>query len=114
MLELTKKPHTDLVELRFLVRKSNVAAATRAMEPYAATEDDVEMIPWREAFPDFGPHTAIVGGRTKEGLTQQELAKRLGISRSNLSAMENGKRTIGTKMAKRLGEALQLDYRLFL
>lgn len=114
MLEPTKKHHTELVELRFLVREEHVASARRVMEPYATTEDDEESIPWREAFPDYGPHTALAGLRYRENMTQQALANRLGISRSNLSAMENGKRTIGKDMARRLGEALNVDYRLFL
>lgn len=114
MLEHTKKPLTELVELRFLVRKSNVPAATRAMEPYATTPEDEETVPWREAFPELGPGDLLAGLRYREELTQQQLAERIGISRSNLSAMENGKRPIGREMAKRLAREFGTNYRLFL
>jgi len=38
--------------------------------------------------------------------TLSKLSKLTGIPKSNLSAMENGKRPIGVKMAKILGKAL--------
>lgn len=57
---------------------------------------------------------SLKGARFKEGLSQVELARILKISQSDLSKMENGQRTIGRNMAKRLGEALQIDYRVFL
>lgn len=110
----TKTLRTELVELRFLVRRDKVAAAQRAMAPYAAMQEDEERIPWKEVFPEFGPGDVLAGLRSREGITQQELAERIGISRSNLSAMEHGKRTIGKEMAKRLAAALGTDYRVFL
>ncbi len=57
---------------------------------------------------------ALRGARVKEGVTQRELAARLGITQGNLSRMETGKRPIGKGMAKRLGQALNLDPRVFL
>lgn len=114
MLEHTKKHRTETVEFCVTVRKGDLSAAKKAVAPYATTEEDEETIPWREVFPDHGPGDNIVGGRCKEGLTQRELAKRLGVSPGNLSAMERGKRPIGKEMARRLGEALHVDYRLFL
>jgi ribosome-binding protein aMBF1 (putative translation factor) len=60
------------------------------------------------------PGVALRGARGKEGMSQSELAKRLGIPQGNLSKMENGKRPIGKAMAKRLSEVLNIDYRVFL
>ncbi len=118
MLEHTKKPRTEptaeLVELCVTVRKKDLAAAKKAIAPYATNEADEQLVDWREVFPAHGPHTAIVGGRTKEGMTQRELARQLGISPGNLSAMEHGRRPIGKDMAKRLGAILNVDYRVFL
>ena len=54
------------------------------------------------------------GARYREGFSQKELAKRTGISQDNLSRMENGKRSIGEKVAKRLAKALHIDHRLLL
>lgn len=50
----------------------------------------------------------------REDLSQIELAKILNISQTNLSAMENGRRTIGKELAKRIAEKLVVDYRNFL
>lgn len=54
------------------------------------------------------------GARHKEGLTQIELAKKLKITQSDLSKMEHGKRPIGKKLAQRIAEILEIDYRIFL
>ncbi len=54
------------------------------------------------------------GIRLREDLTQQALAELTGISRSNISAMEHGKRPIGKELAKKLADTLNCDYRRFL
>lgn len=54
------------------------------------------------------------GARYREGLSQKELAKRCGISQDNLSRMENGKRVIGEKTAKKLAKALNIDSSMLL
>ncbi|MBI5657351.1 MAG: helix-turn-helix transcriptional regulator [Geobacter sp.] len=54
------------------------------------------------------------GIRLREGLTQDVLAELTGISWSNISAMEHGKRPIGKETAKKLATALNCDYRRFL
>ena len=68
----TKTLRTELVELRFLVRRDKVAAAQRAMAPYAAMQEDEERIPWKEVFPEFGPGDVLAGLRSREGITQQD------------------------------------------
>ncbi|HSX10315.1 MAG TPA: helix-turn-helix transcriptional regulator [Chlamydiales bacterium] len=78
-----------------------------------------ETIPWRELAKDeikkySEVGLALRGARYREGLSQKALAKLCGISQDNLSRMEHGKRTIGEKLAKKLGKALNVDYRLFL
>lgn len=54
------------------------------------------------------------GGRHKAGLTQKDLADKIGIMPHHISEMEHGKRLIGKNMAHKLAEALDIDYRLFL
>jgi len=56
----------------------------------------------------------IRGGRTKEGLTQKQLAALTGIAQHHISEMENGKRSIGKETARKLAAALNVDYRVFL
>lgn len=78
-----------------------------------------ETTPWREIATDrISKHTeqgiALRGARYKRGLSQKELAKLCEISQDNLSRMENGKRVIGEKVARKLGAVLNIDYRLFM
>ena len=58
--------------------------------------------------------TALWAYRDNAGHTLSQLSKLSGIAVPHLSAMENGKRTIGVRSAKKLAEALKVDYRLFL
>jgi transcriptional regulator with XRE-family HTH domain len=50
------------------------------------------------------------GIRLREDMAQVELAKLTGISRSNITAMEHGKRPIGKETAKKLATVLRYDY----
>jgi DNA-binding XRE family transcriptional regulator len=52
--------------------------------------------------------------RDNAGLTLEELAEKSGIAKSHLSEMENNKRPIGLKTAKKLAQALGCDFRRFL
>lgn len=52
------------------------------------------------------------GARFREGLSQKELSKLSGITQENISKMENGNRKIGEKVAKRLANALNINYDL--
>ena len=78
-----------------------------------------EATPWEKLAADRIEHykkagLVLRGARYREGISQKELAKRCGISQDNLSRMENGKRVIGEKVAKKLAKALHLDYLLLL
>ncbi len=48
------------------------------------------------------------------GLTQEELGKRIGVSRQYISSLENERKPITEKMAKSLAEVLDNDYHRFL
>lgn len=111
MLERTKKPRTETVELRFHIPAAKAGDARKALAAMGGRESST---PWREVYPAFGPAEALRGARAKEGLTQKALAADLGIPQANLSLMEHGKRPIGKEMAKRLAAILNVDYRLFL
>ncbi len=85
----------------------------------------LEITPWEDATPwekmaadRIKRYTkaglALRGARLREGLSQKALAKRCGISQENLSKMENGKRPIGEKAAKKLAKALHINYQLLL
>ena len=67
-----------------------------------------------EVHEDAPPAVRLRGLRTKEGITQQELAAALGISQGRLSELESGARPISVAMAKRIGEAYGCNYKSFL
>ena len=76
-------------------------------------------ISWREAAKrDIRKHSEggqiLRGSRFKEEVTQKELAEAIGISQHHVSEMENGRRSIGKEMAKRLAKFFKVYYRLFL
>lgn len=59
---------------------------------------------------DFGKRIEIF--RKKKGLSQEELAELAGITRNNLSRIENGKYSPGLDILLKIGDALgeQLKY----
>lgn len=78
---------------------------------------DEETIPWREVLnvnPETLPGELLAGARYREDMTQARLAEKTGIPRWHISDMERGKRPIGKQNAKKLGDALNVDPRLFL
>lgn len=82
-------------------------------------ENDDQPIDWREAFSDLINEFTEVGAsirgfRLREGWTQIELGKKVGVSQANLSKIEHGKRSIGKKLAKKLVDIFKVDYRIFL
>ena len=54
------------------------------------------------------------GTRHREGLTQAEMAKKIGVTQADLSKMESGKRPIGKVIAKRIEKIFGVNYRYFL
>jgi plasmid maintenance system antidote protein VapI len=94
-----------------------MASAVDALKPLGFV-DTSDSVPWREAYPECSEAQlvgkALAGVRYREGLTQVELSRLAGIPQRHISEMENGKRTIGKEMAKRLGNALNISYKVFL
>jgi DNA-binding XRE family transcriptional regulator len=88
------------------------------MERYKVTSDD-QYTSIDDLFSDLTeksgePGVLLKGLRYREGLSQIEFAKKLNISQTNLSAMENGRRTIGKELARRIADLFRVDYRVFL
>ena len=81
-------------------------------------EDISDPIPWKAAFPEYGedqlPGAVLAGIRNREGLTQQQLAVKVGVLQNHISEMENGKRPIGKAMARKLASVLKVGYKVFL
>jgi ribosome-binding protein aMBF1 (putative translation factor) len=80
--------------------------------------DTSDSVPWRDAYPEYSESQligkALAGARYREGLTQIQFSEMTGIPQRHISMMESGKRPIGKEMAKRLGKALNIGYKVFL
>lgn len=117
MLEPTRKRPTDTVELRFRGPAARREEAARLLKDLGF-EDTEATIPWREVFPEYTdeemPAVCLRAARRREGLTQKELAALSGIPQAHISLMERGKMPIGVTRAKRLGKALNAEYKVFL
>jgi len=125
MSALMKAHHTDLhikiiIETPNLKKVSyisteNIGKLEAFLEKYS--EDDDEPVAWeilaKERIEKYKKAGLVLRGmRYREDLSQKELAKRSGVSQNEISKIENGKRTVGEKVAKRLAVALNIDYRL--
>ena len=124
MQALTKKrPTENQVEVRFKGSYANMVKLrrmARALKVNDVTEwglEEKELYDPEEVSPELAWNSggvSIRGGRSKEGLTQKQLADMIGISQHHISEMENGKRPIGKETARKLATALNVDYRVFL
>lgn len=115
--------HTD--QMSFVVKGTRydvspklvgeVEALLRKVQAYAYMEAH-DLIPIEVAFPDInhpvrGPANYLRGIRSREGLTQTQLAKKTGIKQSHISEMERYKRVIGKATAKKLAAVLNCNWR---
>ena len=62
----------------------------------------------------YAPSALLRKLRETAQTSQVELAEMLGIHRANLTAIENGRRSIGKKLAMKLGKIFEIDYKRFL
>jgi DNA-binding XRE family transcriptional regulator len=112
-----KKHLTDEVA-KIIWHNGMYAVPVEVLERYKVKANQ-DAIPITELFnhliEESGESGVLLKGlRYREGLSQVQLAEKLNISQTNLSAMENGKRNIGKELAKRIAELFGLDYRMFL
>lgn len=121
MQALTKKRPTEkMIEVRFrgtAVNISKLRRTARALHVAVVTEPEPDFYTPEELSPELSINRAgvcIRGGRSKEGLTQKQLAEMIGVAQHHISEMEHGKRPIGKETAKKLAAALNVDYRVFL
>ena len=84
------------------------------------SDEDEETVLWEETElakaieASNTPGKLLRAYRERAGLTLVELAKTVHTKYPNISAMENDRRVIGLRMAKKLGQALKVDFRKFL
>jgi DNA-binding XRE family transcriptional regulator len=116
MLARTKKHPTESIQI---IGSPEVINRLRkyAIRVGAGIIEVAESIPASEISPELDSNPSglyLRGIRVREEMTQEGLSKITGITRSNISAMEHGKRPIGKETAKKLAAVLNCDYRRFL
>ena len=127
-MALTKKQITsDYAKIYLRVPKKKISKVKNAIEKIlllaniqfslqteAEYEGKESTIALEELYPDLHSGSAIKGLRYREGLSQEQLAKKINVTRKHISEIENGKRTIEKDLAKRLSIALNSDYKVFM
>ena len=74
---------------------------------------DPELVREYEAIqPEMDVIRAIVNARTFQNLTQNELGKRTGINRADISKLENGTRNPSVNLLKRLAEGMGMSLKI--
>lgn len=89
--------------------------------PYFTMEEVLNMISFEEMdaikkqFDQYSKSGVMLrGSRELEDISQHKLSKMTGIPQHHISEMENGKRPIGKKNAKKFADVFNCDYRVFL
>jgi DNA-binding XRE family transcriptional regulator len=97
-----------------VVVSATVPAARVDAVAKAILEAADDNIPAEDVFHDSTPGKVLSGARGLRGLTQAALAAAIGVHKSHISGMERDVRPIGKAMAKKLGHALEMNWRIFL
>ena len=117
MQERTRKHRTEPSDTARFIGSPDAIRAVRKFATSLGLTDIDDTVDYREAFPEFTGkerQVAVRAYRIREGLTQDQLAALTGIPRRHISDMENGRHPIGKENAKKLAQALNADYRMFL
>lgn len=101
------------------ISTKNIDKLEAFLEKYAESPEDEKPVAWKELAKDriakYKKSGLVLRGmRYRENMSQKELAAKSGISQNEISKIENGKRTVGEKVAKRLAEVLHFNYQLLL
>ena len=113
MLALVKKPHIELSIhgenadelLAWIKKKYDVAILADEEKDDFLPIENTEF--WKEMEKNrIG--NLLAGARLKAGLTQAQLAMKLGIRQNMVSDYERGRRTYSDAMAKRLSKTLRI------
>ena len=113
MLAVVKKPHIELSihgeqvgELVAWIRKK-YDVEVLADEPEGTFVSIESTAYWKEMEKNRVGNL-LAGARLRAGLTQTQLAKKLGIGQNMVSDYERGRRTYSDAMAKRLSKTLKV------
>lgn len=97
-----------------------VLAFINALFPdHVRIDDDDELVAvedtdwYKEADARMTPAKTLKIMRTNVGITQSQLADKVGIAKQNYNSLERGTRPISMMMAKKLADALGTSYTMF-
>lgn len=114
MLAVVKKPRIEL-SLQGENIEELIDWIGKKFEISILTSDKSDTIPIEET--DFWKEmqsnrigNLLAGARLKAGMTQAQLAKKLGIRQNMISDYERGKRRISPSMAERVAKALNIKF----
>src|ERR1700730_2303136 len=90
----------------YLVSPADAVAIEAILERLDGRSSDEDFIDADVLYPHLkdpikGPATSFHGIRLRHGLTQKQMAEKIGVSQSDVSKMEKGERPIGKKIAIR-------------
>ena len=112
MLAVVKKPRIE-ISLQGENVEELIDWISKKFEMSILTSDRQDSVPIEET--DFWKEmqsnrvgNLLAGARLKQGLTQAQLAKKLGIRQNMISDYEKGKRRLSPSMAQRLAKILNI------
>lgn len=130
-----KAPHIDYIDVKISSPKGKIISYhipnTKAVKEKLLLFLDeldiskLDIVPWEEATPwevlakdrikKYKKSGLVLrGARHRENMSQVKLAELSGVGQNEISKIENGKRGVGEKVAKKLAKALHFDYKLLL
>lgn len=99
----------------FLVPPEKAAGLESLLEEYRMDDFIPATSVLRDVHVEYGKSGSVLRGfRIRDGLSQVELADKLGCPQSWVSGWESGKRSLGKKIAQKLATVFKTDYRVFL
>ena len=112
MLALVKKPRIE-ISLQGEQVDELIEWISKKFEVSILTSDNSQSLPVEET--DFWKEmqsnrigNLLAGARLKAGLTQLQLAEKLGVRQNMISDYERGKRRLSPSMAKRIAKILRI------
>ena len=114
----TEKPVSFRVEGKN-IPKAVLAFLDALFPDHVRIDDDEDLVAvedtdwYKKAKARMTPAKALKIMRTNAGLTQKQLADKIGIAKQNYNSLERGSRPISMMMAKKLADALGTTYTMF-
>ena len=114
----TEKPVSFRVEGKN-IPKAVLAFLDALFPDHVRIDDDEDLVAvedtdwYKKAKARMTPAKALKIMRTNAGLTQKQLADKIGIAKQNYNSLERGSRPISMMMAKKLADALGTSYTMF-